>query len=336
MRATTPPGMLIREYGDEDETAVLSLLASSLGGGPTGTRSPRLFRWKHLDNPSGRSLMLLAACDERVVGLRAFMRWRFVGDAEVIRAVRAVDTATHPDFQGRGIFRTLTLEALDRLRGDTDVVFNTPNEKSMPGYLKMGWRSVGRLPVLLAPRHPVRVLGRWRAADQRPTGLVDAPTAAEALADPDVPRLLVGRPERRLHTIRTPEYLRWRYADAPLLDYRAVTERDSGGRLSAMAIFRVRLRGSLREATVSELLLGQGGAAVGRRLLRAVARAGRVDHLAMVFAPRSPERSAARRAGALRAPGGVTLLCNPLHDPIDPDPTSMTSWALTTGDVEVF
>jgi len=336
MSTKAPAGLFIREYRDADEAAVLALLASSLGGGPTGMRSPRLFRWKHLDNASGHSLMLLAECDERVVGLRAFMRWRFISHGEEIQAVRAVDTATHPDYQGRGIFRTLTLEALDRLRGDTDLIFNTPNEKSMPGYLKMGWRNVGRLPVLVAPRHPVRVLRGRRVTDPRPMGPVEAPTAAEALADPELPSLLAGRPEPRLHTIRTLEYLRWRYARAPVLDYRAVTERDPGGRLSAMAVFRVRLRGSLREATVSELLLGEGGSAVGRRLLRAVARAGRVDHLAMSFPPRSLERSAARGAGALRAPGGVTLLCNPLHDRIDPDPTSMTSWALSTGDVEVF
>ena len=336
MSTTAPAGLLIREYRDADEAAVLALLGSTLGGGPAGTRSPELFRWKHVDNPSGRSLMLLAERDERVVGLRAFMRWRFIGGGEVIRAVRAVDTATHPDYQGRGIFRTLTLEALDRLRGDADLVFNTPNEKSLPGYLKMGWRTLGRLPVLVAPRHPIRVLRGWRGGESRPTGPVEAPTAAEALADPDVSKLLTDRREPRLHTVRTPEYLRWRYAHAPLLDYRAVTERDGAGRLLAMAVFRVRARGGLREATVSELLVGDGGAAVGRRLLRAVARTGPVDHLAMLFPPRSVERSAARRVGGLRVPGGITLVCNPLHAGIEPDPADVASWSLTTGDVEVF
>ena len=35
---------------------------------------------------------------------RLLMRWEFVAWREVLRAVRAVDTATHPDYQGRGIF----------------------------------------------------------------------------------------------------------------------------------------------------------------------------------------------------------------------------------------
>ncbi len=61
-----------------------------------------------------------------------------------VRAVRAVDTATHPDHQGRGIFSTLTPTRSRRCGSRADLVFNTPNEKSLPGYLKMGWQIVGQ------------------------------------------------------------------------------------------------------------------------------------------------------------------------------------------------
>jgi hypothetical protein len=33
------------------------------------------------------------------------MRWEFVRGGEVLRAVRAVDTATDPDYQGKGCSR---------------------------------------------------------------------------------------------------------------------------------------------------------------------------------------------------------------------------------------
>jgi GNAT superfamily N-acetyltransferase len=85
-------------------------------------------------------------------------------DGTTINAVRAVDTATHPDWQGRGIFSRLTLGALDDLRDDgVDCVFNTPNDKSRPGYLKMGWQQVGKVPVsvrLTGPRFDRQVGGR--------------------------------------------------------------------------------------------------------------------------------------------------------------------------------
>ena len=46
---------------------------------------------------------------------------------------RAVDTATDPEFQGRGIFTRLTLEALDALPAEgVELVFNTPNARASP------------------------------------------------------------------------------------------------------------------------------------------------------------------------------------------------------------
>src|SRR5437588_8597230 len=148
--ATSDVRYEVRPYQDQDETQVLALLAASLGGGPAGRRPAEFFRWKHFRNPFGRSLMLVAEADGHIVGLRAFMRWTFVAGDSVVRAARAVDTATHPAHQGRGIFSHLTLRAIDVLRADgTQLIFNTPNEKSLPGYLKMGWSAVGVVPVRL-------------------------------------------------------------------------------------------------------------------------------------------------------------------------------------------
>ena len=133
--------------------------------------------------------MLVAEADGRVVGLRAFMRWEFVAGRRRFRAVRAVDTATHPDHQGRGIFSRLTLEALDGLRSEADFIFNTPNEKSLPGYLKMGWQVVGRVPIRIRVRRPIRFATRarsWRTADA--SGAAVPPTSA-----PHALELLDGR-----------------------------------------------------------------------------------------------------------------------------------------------
>jgi len=97
---------------------VLDLLGLTLGVGPAGRRPAEFFRWKHLENPFGPSLMLVAEADGRLVGLRAFMRWRFAAGDRQLRAVRAVDTATHPDYQGMGVFSRLTRAALDALDGE--------------------------------------------------------------------------------------------------------------------------------------------------------------------------------------------------------------------------
>ena len=327
----------LRPYRDEDEAAVLELLTTCLGAGPAGTRPPSFFRWKHIDNPFGRSYMLLAWDHGDVVGFRSFLRWRFEADGEPVTAVRAVDTATHPDHQGRGIFRVLTMAAIEDLRSDTDLIFNTPNEKSLPGYLKMGWRRVGEVPIRVRVRRPARFVRHVRSyrrlgsvQDDGRLGEGTVPSADwDALAN-----LVPQDVDRRLATTRTESYLRWRYAGCPQLRYQVAVERDTDD-LAGAVVYRVRPRGDLREATVVELLVPPGDRRLASQLLRRVARDGGVDHLTCSFPSDSIHLSAATRAGFIRSPEGITLVANPLR-PLPWDVSSPGSWALTLGDLEVF
>jgi GNAT superfamily N-acetyltransferase len=337
----------VRPYAQEDEPRVLELLGRSLGGGPLGQRSPEFFRWKHLDNPFGPSFMLVAERDDRIIGLRAFMRWRFRAAGHTFEAVRAVDTATDPDHQGLGVFRRLTTTALAALEGVVDLVFNTPNEKSLPGYLKMGWEPVGRIPVRVRVRNPVR-FGRGfrslRDAEASETTAatappkVDAPLASEGLGSPgEVETLLeqVGAPWERLSTPRDVAFLRWRYGSAPGFDYRVVRE-ERDGRLRGLAVFRVRARGALWETTVADVIVGSGDVGTAARLLRRVTRVASVDHVTGHFPDGSEARAAATRSGFVPTPAGVTFVVNPLRSDLLPDPRRLGSWGLCLGDVEVF
>jgi GNAT superfamily N-acetyltransferase len=335
--------VLIRPYGPEDEELVLDLLKLSLGAGPAGERSRELFRWKHFDNPFGRSFMLVAEADHTIVGLRAFMRWRFSSGRREFTAVRAVDTATHPNYQGRGIFSQLTQTALQNLDGEIDFVFNTPNEKSLPGYLKMGWRTVGKVPVSIRVRRPLRVVRSLLSPRRKttPTGAppkIEAERASEALGDVQPIGQLLEESVLtidRLTTVRTAGYLRWRYAQAPLLDYRAVREFRQG-QLAGIALFRVRPRRATWETMVADLIVPPTDRKIARRLLIRVAQAASVDHVTCHFPKRSVQAIAARQAGYFRAPVGLRLISKPLRNNLNPDPLNLGSWALTLGDLEVF
>lgn len=101
------------------------------------------FKWKHLENPFGVSFAMGAWDSDKLVGLRLFMRWEFVGpNATIVKAIRPVDTVTHTDYRGKGIFKTLTLKGLELNQNNYDLIFNTPNQNSLPGYLKMGWQKI--------------------------------------------------------------------------------------------------------------------------------------------------------------------------------------------------
>jgi GNAT superfamily N-acetyltransferase len=340
-RAETVADLQIRPYNESDEPAVLELLKASLGAGPAGDRSPEFFRWKHIDNPFGSSYMLLGEVDGVLAGLRAFMRWEFLAGDDRLRGVRAVDTATHPEFQGRGIFAGLTKEALIELPHEADFVFNTPNEKSLSGYLKWGWKVVAKIPIRIRVKRPLQFVARIQSrkdASEKGGLPVKAVRATEVLADDgQVSELLRASQslDRRLSTDRSVSYLRWRYANAPLLDYRAVS-REEGGQLKGIGIFRVRPRGRLSEATISELIVRHGDRKTARILLKQILRSSPVDHAACHFPSGTDVSAAAGAAGFLRAPGGMTFVVNPLREALRPNPVDFQSWALSIGDVEVF
>ncbi len=184
-------------------------------------------------------------------------------------AVRAVDTATHPEYRGRGLFQALTLQALDELTQDgVDFVFNTPNDQSRPGYLKMGWQVVGRLPIAARVSGPVSAVRMLRA--RTPARLWSEPCTAGQAVDEVV---VVGARDGGdragapggLRTDRDDAFLRWRYG-FPALHYRAWAP-DSGG---PAVVFRVRRRGPATELAVVDSF-GPGSPRVGRLLRRASA-----------------------------------------------------------------
>ena len=321
--------LVYRRATDADRPGIIDLLRVSLGR-EVDPRYEQLFAWKHEENAFGPSPAWVAEAGDRLVGFRALMRWEFVDGARVVHAVRAVDTATHPDYQGRGIFTGLTLHAIDELRAEgVDFVFNTPNDQSRPGYLKMGWEVVGRQPTLVRPSRWRRlgVVAKARVpADRWSTPSTAGVAAAVALGDPALSGLLAagaGDGHAGLRTRTTPEYLRWRFG-TPLLGYRAVVA--DGGIERGMIIFRIRGRGPAREAAIVAVLTPPGDRRMARALVREVARSADADYLlAIGHGPVAP-------GGLIRLPRtGPLLTWRAVTQAQRP-----RAWDLTLGDIELF
>jgi GNAT superfamily N-acetyltransferase len=327
---TTPSQVTVRRAGAADLAAILDLLADSLGWERDPTFA-EFFDWKHAGNPNGASPAWVAVEDETVVGFRTFLRWQFEHpDGRTRRAVRAVDTATSRAHQGRGIFRRLTLTAVDELTADgVDFVFNTPNNESRPGYLRMGWSTVGRVPIVarVAGLASARRLRTARVpAELWPVATTAGAVASEVLADSRLPDLIAAiGPPARLRTEKTPEFLRWRYGLASL-GYRAIALDDDPA--AGVAIFRVRRRGDATEAGVSDVIVPDGAAATRRHLLRLVARQTGADYAIRVGRPLP-------RAGYVPFPRqGPILTWRRLADPA-PAPR-LRDLDLSLGDVELL
>lgn len=211
-----PAGIEVRRAGDADLPEIIELCRRSLGWRDGDWEA--MFRWKHFQNPFGVSPMWVAIADGRIVGLRTFMRWEFERDGRVVKAVRAVDTATDPDYQGKGLFTLLTLTALPELRAEgVHMVFNTPNTKSRPGYLKMGWQDVGTLRPVLRPvrlRRLPRVLRSRVPADHWPQEVAIGRSVQEWLAADGAEVLPVRRSDSGVRTVIDSAFASWRFGSA--------------------------------------------------------------------------------------------------------------------------
>jgi GNAT superfamily N-acetyltransferase len=206
--------LTIRQPDPHELPKIISLLKASLGDG-SSEKSEKYWNWKHMNNPFGASPVLVAEENGELIGIRAFMRWDWQMGDKVYRCLRAVDTATHPAHQGKGIFKKLTLQLIDEAgKQGFDFIFNTPNTQSTPGYLKMGWKTWGKVPLWL---HPVAVL-------KKPDMQVWV-KCKEELQNVDLASIKINSwtsassKQDILHTPVSSEWLSWRYRDCPVKDY---------------------------------------------------------------------------------------------------------------------
>jgi len=211
------------------------------------------------------------------------LRWNFEGrDGAPLRAVRAVDTATHPDHQRRGIFRALTSAAVEELTGDgLDFIFNTPNDNSRPGYLRMGWRDVGRIPTRFSLRSPAALprVARARTAASKWSEPTAVGSTIEEVVD-DLVSLSADMPAAvGISTARTRDHLLWRYGFGPL-HYRIVQTDHAAG------VVRLRRRGIALETVIAEVFSPSAAATKG--LFRRLRRELPSDHLLTLAATPHP------------------------------------------------
>jgi GNAT superfamily N-acetyltransferase len=182
-------GLAVRTYRADDAPRVITLLRTAFGDWPgrrvaAHAEPDEFFRWKHERNPHGPSYIMLGEVEGRLAAMRAYMQWPLhVNGGERLDAVQGVDIATDPDFRGRGLSSGMLTGAIEHLRETKSFSIGLPNPMSTAMGVRMGWQMVGRLPVWVRVRRPLRVLNRARALKAQGRSLalpsVEAPPAAD-------------------------------------------------------------------------------------------------------------------------------------------------------------
>ena len=242
--------MIIRTATPGDKPAIIELLKKSLGESLI-PKSTELWNWKHEQNPFGPSFVLLAEEENELIGVRAFMQWKWQWNNKVYNAIRAVDTATHPGHQGKGIFKKLTLKQLEICKQQgIDFVFNTPNEQSRPGYIKMGWQQQGKLPLKIKLLCPLPMT--FRIALKKKVAPSTFTAASHAAWKQVLNNLLDKQPLaiNGIHTVTSNEYLTWRYTQNPLFPYQFISDNKN-----YLLIYRIKSHRSYQELRITDFIL---------------------------------------------------------------------------------
>ncbi|RAW01291.1 GNAT family N-acetyltransferase [Pseudochryseolinea flava] len=233
--------MNIRKAVVQDVPAIVALLKQSLGESLM-PKSEAYWKWKHVDNPFGISPVLVAEENGILIGIRAFMRWQWHDNKQIFSTLRAVDTATHPGHQGKGIFKKLTLQLVKQCTDEGDhFVFNTPNTQSRPGYLKMGWVVAGKVPVRMSVNRPLSMLAKGLAKTTTTTVSPSSDNLTLLLKHAGLSDLLDVETNKGygIQTHYSSTYLDWRYRTVPVASYLAFGE-THGNSLHGLVIGRIK------------------------------------------------------------------------------------------------
>lgn len=311
--------MNIRKATDHDIGSILEVLKASLGE-VSSKKTESVWRYKHIGNPFGRSLVLIAEEDSNIVGVRAFMRWQWHWQGKTYNSFRAVDTATHPDHQGKGIFKKLTLKALEIGKEEgNNFVFNTPNDQSKPGYLKMGWKEVSKLKIQL---FPTGLIGYTAPKNEKYPKVI-----SDGDQTPLFEKFSINK--NKLTTLPNRDFLAWRYEKNPLQDYLVISNQNF-----YLAAY-VKDHKKFTEFRVSELIYDVRNKAVLKEVKANVKKYSRLYNTN--FISLSPKISLGR---FIKISGGfgpvLTLKPLVLKDEEIESFLKINNWDYSLGDLELF
>lgn len=219
------------------------------------------FQWKYLDNPAGKLTGFEAWHQGRLAGFYGVIPERYrIGGGDVI-VYQAMDLMTHPDFQRQGVFGRLGKATYDAIANEQGllIAIGVPNYHILPGHLKLGSIHIHSFPYVFVSRRYWKIR---RLLASRPRVRIEPVTdPAKDLGDYFSRR---SPSPSAVAPVYSPEFLRWRLLDHPLIRYSLFSIAEEG-RVVGLYAREPTNRGRCRL-----MLIDFASAELHRRLLPAV------------------------------------------------------------------
>ncbi|MGD0766148.1 MAG: GNAT family N-acetyltransferase, partial [Dehalococcoidia bacterium] len=243
-------------------------------------------QWQCERSPGGPAIATLARDGEgRLVGQEVTIPIRVTLNAREYPASLSLNTATDPEWRGRGIFGRLLRDVCEiSAKEGIAFTYGFPNQSSYPIFLRTEFKDIGSVPLLIKPLNPRRLVqkatgNRLLATAAWPANLVWHQPAAR----PNRPGQAEIVPVERFDdsftafwqrvksrypvmVVRDAAYLNWRFVNVPLRQYACFAAR-AGDAVTGFIALRVAPVARFRAGLIVDLLVedGEGGIDAGRR-----------------------------------------------------------------------
>lgn len=223
------------------EKELLELFQKSFGHGI----NPELWNWKHVTNylnPADPEVIVVTN-NGRIIGARPFLLVEIGLGNEKIIAAQHCDTMVHPEYQRRGLFNLMGEFSLRYLKENGyGISYGFANLQSRPGFIKQGYRIIGKTEELFRLLRPRKILShRFKSMligsitgfaydkllrnkldkNARPLESFHA-FAADQFTE-ELGQVDTLRDGKTVDLVRSEGFLRWRFDSHPEFDYRYIT-----------------------------------------------------------------------------------------------------------------
>ncbi|REJ83067.1 MAG: GNAT family N-acetyltransferase [Bacteroidetes bacterium] len=243
----------ISKFSDSDYARLIRLTESTYPGKEIS--HPLYLKWEYEQNPDGRAIIYVAEEEKKLAAQYLILQRKFYFDGEIISGSWSVNTLTHPDYRGMGLFGKLADKTYQHA-SELGIYFTAgvPNALSYPVFIsRLGFKNPGKLNFFVKPLRPLnigmKIFGGLKSKEGSDIhfNLLPEKSSGNILSEFDFKQdsdAYEGLHDKFIRTkkicgLRNFAYLKWRYQEIPERKYYLL--KNSAEELKFLLVCRAKL-----------------------------------------------------------------------------------------------
>jgi len=329
---------ICRDYQSGNESLILNLandynLASWGKISPDRNITLKYWKWRYIDNPFGQGIIKLLFNNDQLIGHYAVTPVKFQVRDKLATAAFSLHTMTHPDYQKQGIFIYLAEKVYEECRNrGFSFVYGFPNNNSYYGFTqRLGWTGFGKI-ISMEKRLNIDNKKSLKANNIHEVNKFD--NSVDNIWNK-------VKKDYRIIVPRVHEYLNWRFAEHPLIQYPKFVIKTANSELSGYMILKIYKDENITKGHIIDILAINDEQTIKHLLNHAcnffVERG--IDNLSCWLPEKSYCSMIFKKEGFIIKEFDVNFGFKSLHEDsnnITGQLKELTNWHITMSDADIF